>query len=153
MADEVTTSVLQVHVAGDLHLNVYTGHAPILVQSLQRVEAALEVLRVQGVQLMADSAVVTVQLDRLNLVTNDIASTIDTVVAADAAEDAAFRAEIQRLNALLAAGETITQEQLNTAAAMISQKNDALETVSAQLKTIGATSTDPLPEPTARKKH
>jgi len=63
--------------------------------------------------IMATAKELKDTLDAINATTNDMATVVDQVIKDDAAEDAAFQAEIDRLKAIIAGGGVITQEQLD----------------------------------------
>jgi septal ring factor EnvC (AmiA/AmiB activator) len=79
-------------------------------------------------------------LDAINATTNDMASVVDTVLKDDAAEDAAFQAEIDRLKASIAGGGVITQEQLD---ALVVEGSDTAARLTAVRDTLKGTASDP----------
>lgn len=90
---------------------------------------------------------IEVELERLSAVTTGMATSLEAVVAKDAEEDAAYQAEIDRLKAIIEAGGTVTQEQLDALADVFTSRNEALQAVADSLKAIGEDPEDPLPEP------
>lgn len=127
-----------------VHHHIEAGSADRKLDQILAQQA--EILR-RLEHLMVDSTKVQVELDRLNTVTNEMATTIDDVVAADQAEDDAFRAEIQALKEQIANGDAVTQAQLDALAGDLTGRNDRLEQLSAALKAIGTNPSAPLPEP------
>jgi hypothetical protein len=79
-------------------------------------------------------------LDAINATTNDMAAVVDTVLKDDAAEDAAFQAEIDRLKALVDSGGTISQADLD---ALVAQGTDTAARLTAVRDTLKGTAADP----------
>ena len=94
---------------------------------------------------MADITLAKEALAALNTTTNTLAEAVDSVVAADQAEDDAFRAEIQDLKDQIAAGGAVTQADLDELAAGMGGTRATLEAVSAALAAMGSNPTEPLP--------
>ncbi len=111
------------------------------------VTKALETIIAQGVQIMADQTKVQVALADLDATTTALSQTIDQVVAADAAEDAAFQATIDDLKKQIADGQAVDQAQLDALADQVTDRSASLKAVSDHLKSIGTSSTDPVPVP------
>lgn len=130
----------------DVYHHIEPGSADLKLDQLIAQQLALTVsvdaLKEQG---MTDTSKVMVELDRLNTVTNDMAASIDKVVAEDKAEDDAFRAEIESLKAQLAAGDAVTQAQLDSLASSLGDRNSKLESLSASLKAMGSDPDEPIP--------
>lgn len=111
-----------------------------------RVIEELHKLKKQGEQIMSDQAKVQVALADLDATTTALSATIDEVVAADAAEDAAFQAQIDALKQQIADGQAIDQAQLDDLAAQVTDRSSSLKAVSEHLKSIGTSPTDPIPD-------
>jgi len=90
--------------------------------------------------IMATAKELKDTLDAINATTNDMATVVDQVIKDDAAEDAAFQAEIDRLKAIIAGGGVITQEQLD---ALNAEGVDTAARLAAIRDTLKGTATDP----------
>ncbi len=91
-------------------------------------------------QLMAKVDTLAGVLASINTTTNDIATAIDQVIADDAAEDKAFQDEIDRLKAEIAAGNPVTDAQLD---ALIASGTDTASKLAAISDVLKATAADP----------
>lgn len=116
-----------------------------LAQGIQRIETAIGVLQTQGTQLMADITLAKDQLVALNTATNTLQTSVDDVIAADQAEDDAFRAEIAELKAQIAAGGAVTQQDLDDLAAGMGGTTATLQAISAALGQMGSNPSQPIP--------
>lgn len=114
-------------------------------EKLTQILNALGVLTTQGTQLMADVTFAKEQLVVLNTVTNTLQASVDDVIAADQAEDDAFRAEIQDLKDQIAAGGAVTQQDLDDLAAGMGGTTATLQAISAALGQMGSNPTNPIP--------
>jgi len=98
---------------------------------LDAILAHLRAISLQENTIMATVTSIKQLVTDLDAETNDVAAKVD-----------AQTAEIQRLSDLLASGGAVTQADLDAIGA-------GLEPISARLKALGASQTDPIPEPTA----
>lgn len=114
-------------------------------QKLTEILNALGVLTTQGTQLMADIMLAKAALDALNATTNTLQTSVDDVIAADQAEDDAFRAEIQALKDQIAAGGVVTQQDLDDLAAGMGGTTATLQAISAALGQMGSNPSQPIP--------
>lgn len=81
-------------------------------------------------------------LDRVNVVTNEIATNVDVVVSNEAAQIA----EIQALKDQIAAGGApVTVQQLEAVIGTAQARATALQTVSDTLKSIAVNAAEPIP--------
>lgn len=84
-------------------------------------------------------------LASLNETTNLISTAVTSVVAADQAEDDAFRAKIAELEAQIASGTQVTAEQLHELTEGMGGTKATLEAVAASLASMGTNPTEPIP--------
>jgi len=100
-----------------------------LTVKLDQILALLGAIHTQESQIMATVTSIKQLVIDLDTETNDVAAKVD-----------AQTAEIQRLSAIIAAGGAVTQEDLDAISA-------GLTPISERLKALGASQTDPIPEP------
>lgn len=99
-------------------------------------------------EIMASNEKFQIALEKLDENTNKLADVVQSVVVADEAEDAAFRAEIASLKEQIANNEAVTQEQLDGLAEMLEPRSEKLNDVVVALQAIGSNPTTPLPDVT-----
>lgn len=127
------------------HVYLHGHSSDGVTEKLTQILSALGVLTTQGQTLMADITLAKEALATLNTTSNEMAAAVDEVIAADAAEDAAFLAEIQALKDQIAAGGAVTQADLDHLTAGMGGTTDTLKALTAALKAMGATPSDPIP--------
>jgi UDP-N-acetylglucosamine enolpyruvyl transferase len=96
---------------------------------LAQILAHVTTIHAQGVHLMADVASIKQLVSDLNDETNAVAAKLD-----------AETAEIARLSAIIAAGGTVTAQDLQDI-------QDGLQPISDRLKSLGANVAQPIPPP------
>lgn len=128
----------------DLHVHMHkdTGSDSAI---LNQILNALGVLTAQGTQMAADITLAREALAALKTTTDTMAVSVDEVIAADAAEDAAFLTEIADLKAQIAAGNPITQADLDELTEGMGGTKATLEALTAALKAMGTNPTQPIP--------
>jgi archaellum component FlaC len=119
----------------------FHGSDPYLAAINEKLDRILK----QGEHLMADATRVTVALQTLSDTTNQLADVVDTVIADDKTREDALRQQIDDLKAQLAAGDAVTQAQLDDLGNQITSKTEALQAVSDHLKLIGTDPAQPVP--------
>lgn len=129
----------------DLHVHMHKDTGTSDSAILNEILSALGVLTAQGTQLMADLTLTREALSTLNTTTNELAAAVDTVIVADAAEDAAFLAEIAELKAQVASGGAVTQQDLDDLTAGMGATTATLTAVKAALAAMGTNPSQPLP--------
>ena len=109
----------------DIHIKLPDSVIELLVHLLTRVDQ----IHAQGVRIMADVASIKKLVSDLNDETNAVAAKLD-----------AETAEIKRLSDIIAAGGTVTAEDLQAI-------QDGLQPISDRLKSLGADPAQPIPPP------
>lgn len=94
---------------------------------------------------MADLTLTREALATLNTTTNELAAAVDSVIVADQAEDDAFRAEIQALKDQIAAGDPVTQADLDELTAGMGATTATLTAVKSALQAMGSSPAEPIP--------
>jgi len=132
-----------------MELNIRVDHYLHTISDKFEAEVKAQLAKIigQGEQIMADQAKVQVALADLDATTTALSATIDEVVAADAAEDAAFQAQIEALKKQIADGQAVDQAQLDALADAVTDRSTSLKAVSEHLKAIGTSPTEPVPPP------
>ena len=129
----------------DLHVHMYKDGGTADSAILNQILSAIGVLQTQGTQMAADITLAKEALATLNTTTNELAAAVDSVIVADAAEDAAFLAEIQSLKDQIAAGSAVTQADLDELTAGMGATTATLTAVKSALAAMGASATEPIP--------
>lgn len=117
-------------------------------ERFEQILRELHTLKQQGEKLMASSDEAKAISQQILDATNELATVVDSVVAQDAAEDAAYEQTIQNLKDKVASGEAIVAADLaafDEIAASGSQSKDKLQQLSAFLKSMGTNPDAPIP--------
>lgn len=120
-----------------------------LAEGHSDVISLLNEIKDQGINIMGNTTLAKEALEQLNVVTNKLADAVSEVAANDQAEDEAFRAKITELEAKVAAGETITAEDIAGLTELKESLGATAATIAAleqTLRSMGTSPADPIPE-------
>jgi septal ring factor EnvC (AmiA/AmiB activator) len=96
-------------------------------------------------EIIMSNEKVELALSKLDENTTKLSEVVASVVAADQAEDDAFRAKIAELEQQIADGKAVTAAQLEALANSITSRGDKLTEVADALKAIGVNPAEPVP--------